>query len=79
MKIQSRAKFTSTYLRYHYDFETDLTLEQIMLKVEELQKIMIAGLSKKCGKIWSTMYFFEMYIIDEKGKQINLFKKEKKS
>ena len=77
MKIHSRAKFTSTYLRYHYDFETELTIEEIVLKIEDLKKIMISELSKKCSKIWSTMYFFEIYYFNKESKQINLFKKEK--
>lgn len=82
MTIHSTAKFNGHPLGYHYNFDLDISIEQIEPNAKAITNLAIKGMRKKCAEVFfvefETMHSFEVYYY-EKGKEVSIFKKVKEN
>lgn len=81
MKIHSTAKFENKVIPFHNEFEVNFPIKIILENKEKVASMAIGNFKKKCDDYFkvkfSTMIFFECYLYDLDGKEIEIFKKVK--
>lgn len=80
MKIHISAKFSTSYLRFHDEFDLEASEIQLLENKEKVATFAISSIKKKCEEYFEsefgTMVFFEVYFFVN-GIEKLIFKKEK--